>query len=81
MGKSKKRLPGGPYVGHSQKRGKQNSHRRFRRREHILIQSGFYDFMPYCQYEITNQWDLGGDGKGFWGYHPDEEWFAKAMRK
>jgi len=26
-------------------------------------------------------WDLGGDGKAFFGFHPDEEWYAKLMRK
>ena len=24
--------------------------------------------------------DLGGDGKCFYGYHPDKEWYAKIMR-
>jgi hypothetical protein len=26
-------------------------------------------------------WDLGGDGKAFFGFHPDEEWYIKLMRK
>ena len=26
-------------------------------------------------------WDLGGDGKVFWGFHPDEEWYVKLMSK
>ena len=26
-------------------------------------------------------WDLGGDGKCFYGYHPDKKWYAKIMRK
>lgn len=26
-------------------------------------------------------WDLGGDGKAFFGFHLDEEWFVKLMRK
>lgn len=81
MGKSRKRTPAGTYVGHSQKRGKQMSHGRFRRRERMLIQRGGFDSLPRRQREITNQWDLGGDGKGFWGFAPGDEWFAKAMRK
>jgi hypothetical protein len=28
-----------------------------------------------------NPWDLGGDGKAFFGFHPDERWFTKLMRK
>jgi hypothetical protein len=26
-------------------------------------------------------WDLGGDGKAFFGLHPEEEWYVKLMRK
>lgn len=82
MGKSKKKFPCGTNIGRSQKCGKQLSHRRFRRREHVLIQGDKYDRMPYRQYEITNCWDLGGDGKNFWGFNrEDEEWYVKAMRK
>ena len=81
MGKSKKRTPAGTCLGRSQKRGKQKSHGRFRRREHMLILSGRFDRLPYRQYEITNQWDLGGDGKCFWGFAPEKEWFIRAMRK
>ena len=79
MGKSKKKFPCGPCIGHSQKCGKQLSHRRFRRREHILIQNGKYDNMPFRQYEITNKWNLGGDGKCFWGFARQEEWYIKAI--
>ena len=82
MGKSKKKFPAGLYIGLSQKSGKQISHRRFRRREHSLIQVGYYEWLSFCQYEITNRWDLGGDGKAVWGVGcEDEEWYIKAMRK
>ena len=26
-------------------------------------------------------WDLGGDGKAFFGFHPDKEWYVKLLRK
>lgn len=82
MGKSKKKFPAGLYIGLSQKSGKQISHRRFRRRVHSQIQAGNYERLPYRQYEITNQWDLGGDGKAFWGFgRENEKWYVKAMRK
>lgn len=81
MSKSRKRTPAGTYLGRSQKRGKQKSHGRFRRRERMLIQNERFERLPFRQYEITNQWDLGGDGKYFWGFAPDEEWFIRAMRK
>ena len=54
---------------------------RFMRRRNLMIQSENFDSLPYRQYEITNQWDLGGDGKCFWGFAPDEEWFIRSMRK
>ena len=81
MGKSKKRTPAGTYIGRSLKYGKQKSHGRFRRLERMLIQRGGFDRLPYRQYEITNQWSLGGDGKCFWGFAPDEDWFIRVMRK
>jgi hypothetical protein len=40
-----------------------------------------FEKLPILQYEITSQWDLGGDGKRFWGWAPEEEWFQKEMRK
>jgi hypothetical protein len=46
----------------------------------MLIQSENYDNLPYRQYEITNQWNLGGDGKVFWRFAPDEDWFIRLMR-
>jgi len=32
-------------------------------------------------FEVMSPWDLGGDGKAFFGFHPDEEWYVKLMRK
>jgi len=26
-------------------------------------------------------WGLGGDGKLFWGFYPEGEWYVKLMRK
>jgi len=26
-------------------------------------------------------WNLGGDGKAFFGFHPEEEWYVKLLRK
>ena len=81
MGKSRKRTPAGTVLGRSQKHGKQKSHGRFRRRERMLIQCESYESLPYYQYEITKRWALGGDGKCFWGFAPEQEWFIKYMRK
>ena len=63
MSKSRKRFPAGTCCCcKSQKRGKQISHRKFRRREHVLMHNQRFEKLPRRQYEITCQWDLGGDG-------------------
>jgi hypothetical protein len=82
MSKSRKRFPAGTCCCcKSQKRGKQISHRKFRRREHVLMHNQHFEKLPRRQYEITCQWDLGGDGKCFYGWAPEEEWYQKEMRK
>lgn len=82
MSKSKKKTPVSTFCCcKSQKRGKQLCHRKFRCRERSLIQKGDYTKLPLRMTELTNQWNLGGDGKCFWGYCYGEEWFAKLMRK
>ena len=65
----------------SQKRGKQIASKRFRRRVRILMRLRKYERLPYRSTELTSPWDLGGDGKCFYGYHPDKEWYARIMRK
>lgn len=37
--------------------------------------------LPIRQIEITDSWNLGGDGKTYYGYHPNEDWFMRIMRK
>ena len=79
MGKSRKKTCAGTWVACSQKRGKTKSHRRFRRRERTMIQNAMYDRVPLLQRELTNQYDLGGDGKAYW--HVDGELRALLTRK
>ena len=82
MGKSRKKTPVCTWCCcKSQKRGKKISHRKFRRKEAIVIISGEYDLLPTRQWEIVEQWDLGGDGKHYCGHSPNEEWYIKLMRK
>ena len=43
-----------------------------------------YEANGWAGVELTANalsWDLGGDGKCFWGWAPEEEWFKKEMRK
>ena len=82
MSRSRKRTPAGTWCCcKSQKRGKQICHRRFRRSEHCLIQVGTFELLPMHQRDVMSQWDLGGDGKCYYGYHPEDDWFQKIMRK
>jgi hypothetical protein len=82
MSRSRKKFPAGVVCGcKSQKRGKQVASKRFRRRVRILMRLRKYERLPYRSTELTSPWDLGGDGKCFYGYHPDKEWYARIMRK
>ena len=82
MGKSKKKTPVCTWCCcKSQKKGKQISHRKFRRREHLLIVSEKFSKLPNRQWEIVSQWDLGGDGKHYCGHFSEEDWYVKLMRK
>ena len=82
MGKSRKKTPVSTWCYcKSQKRGKQICHRKYRRREQVLMHSGKYDQLPFRQWEIVEKWDLGGDGKHYCGHVPTAEWYIKLMRK
>ena len=37
--------------------------------------------LPFKSFEVMSPWDLGSDGKHFWGFHLDEEWCIKLTRK
>ena len=62
-------------------KGKQASNRKFRRKAHVLLHQGKAHLLPFKSFEVMSPWDLGGDGMHFCGFHPDEEWYAKLMRK
>lgn len=82
MSRSRKRTPVSTWCGcKSQKRGKQFSSRKFRRREHQMIATDHLDQLPRKSIEVMNPWDLGGDGKGYFYGSTDDEWFVKMMRK
>ena len=82
MGKSRKRTPVSTWCCcKSQKKGKQASSRKFRRKAHVLLHQRRDHLLPLKPFEVMSPWDLGGDGKAFFGFHPDEEWFIKLMRK
>ena len=81
MSKSRKKVPSGTWTKcKSRKKGKQLSHRRFRRSEKMAIVSDREIFLPLRQIELTYSWSLGGDGKWcHWGVL-DEKWM-RYMRK
>lgn len=53
----------------SQHRGKKAASRRFRRIARVRLLSGF-EVLPEKSIEVTNTYDLGGDGKV---YRPDDK--------
>ena len=82
MSRSRKRIPGSTWCCcKSQKKGKQASSRKFRRKAHVLLHQGKDHLLPFKAFEVMRSWDLGGDGKAFFGFHPEEEWYVKLMRK
>lgn len=81
MSRSRKKVPSGTWTYcKSRKKGKQLSHRRFRRCEKVALVSAKEGSLPFRQIELTCPWDLGGDGKWrHWG-KIDDEW-KRYMRK
>ena len=47
----------------------------------MLVQQERYEHLPQKSIEITSPWDLGGDGKVFYGFHPECKWYNKLLRK
>ena len=46
----------------------------------MLIQQERYANLPLKSIELTSPWDLGGDGKAFYGFHPECEWYVTVQR-
>lgn len=70
MSRSFKKTPIRTILGKmSQHRGKKAASRRFRRVSKVRLQKGD-DVLPEKSIEITDTYDLGGDGKV---YRPDDE--------
>ncbi|WP_244436576.1 hypothetical protein [Bacteroides timonensis] len=42
----------------------------------MLISQGKYELLPTHSIELTSPWDLGGDGKTYYGYHSDCDWMS-----
>ena len=82
MSRSRKRMPGSTLCCcKSQKKGKQASSRKFRRKVHVLLHQGKDHRLPFKSFEAMRSWNLGGDGKAFFGFHQEEKWYVKLMRK
>ena len=65
----------------SQKKGKKVASRRFRRKVKVLMHQESYERLPFFSIELTSPWDLGGDGKSFYGFRSECDWYEKVMRK
>ena len=98
MSHSFKHFPAGTWICcKSQHKGKKRASRRFRRKATVLLHKGLYLDLPMKSIELTSPWDLGGDGKFFYGiynpatrtfrgrkhkiYSDPSEWWSRMMRK
>jgi hypothetical protein len=64
MGRNWKKVVCSTYVGcKSQKRGKRMSNRKFRRKERQCLDNSSFEKLPHSPKELTDEWELGGDGK------------------
>ena len=48
---------------------------------YIKMSRSSYERLPFFSIELTSPWDLGGDGKSFYGFRSECDWYEKVMRK
>lgn len=75
MSRSKKKSPVVWRVGHSNKVGKRQANKRFRRLVHQRINSDYH--IPVYINEVTDFWCMPVDGK--WRLTPDDEYYVKSL--
>lgn len=46
-----------------------------------MIEHEMFDSLPKRSLEVTHPWDLGGDGKRVYSWDPNDEFYAKGIRK
>lgn len=46
-----------------------------------MIEHERFDSLPKRSLEVTCSWDLGGDGKRVYSRDPNDEFYAKGIRK
>lgn len=64
MSRSRKEVACGIWIAcKSQEQGKRMSNRRFSRKERQCLDSTSFDKLPHSTKELTDEWNLGGDGK------------------
>lgn len=81
MGKSTRKTPiGGMTTAPSDKQDKRIANRRFRRKSRLAMSQEREP--PFSIRQVSDPWDFNKDGKSRWfGYHPEEEWWRRFMRK
>lgn len=79
MSRSKKKNPIHGIAGDSDKKGKQQSSRMFRRKVNALLDQEMYDNLPVDSRELIGEWSFPKDGKAF--CKKDSIWYEKVMRK
>lgn len=80
MSRSSRNNPaGGITTANSEKHDKRVANRRFRRKTRLAIRHEREP--PASPRQISNVWCWAKDGKRWFGYHPEEEWWQRFMRK
>lgn len=46
-----------------------------------MINHERFNSLPVRSFEVTNPWDLGGDGKMVYTWNSNDEFYAKGIRK
>jgi hypothetical protein len=77
MSRSRRKTPIGGHASESEKQDKRKANRKFRRREKNMIKKGNYDNLPVNMNEIINVWDMGKDGKAYFGYHKGDVYIGR----
>jgi hypothetical protein len=83
MGKSLRKHQKCKIAGHSDKRDKRLTNRRFRRLEKIRMCKENYDRLPKSVKDVSDTWSFSSDGLAMWfdRHTVGDEYFSKLMRK
>jgi len=81
MGKSYKKTPIAGFGGGSEKNDKVIAHRKLRHKAKVMLSQNPEDYMEPKIEEVSDEWDMAKDGKGYFGDIEDKKYVEELMRK